>query len=59
MCAVWQVPNTVAGPGGLYSPFRSLIISPQCRQPGTRVVQKLQRGFRRQARYVTCGYETS
>ena len=37
MCAVWQVPNTVAGPWGLCCPFRSLIISPPV-QPGTRVV---------------------
>ena len=57
MCAVWQeVPNTVAGPWGLFCPFRSLIIVSPPVQPGTRVVQKLQWGLRRQARYVTCGY---
>ena len=35
MCAVWQVPNTVAGPWGLYFPFSSFIISPPV-QPGTK-----------------------
>ena len=28
MCAVGQVPNTVADPGGLNCPFRYLIINP-------------------------------